>query len=93
MGTTITTTGMLAASPVDGAEAWAIHDYDGFGGVGIAEYTGFHRVSEVALFIAAHGEIGAALLDHYSGDLDEAREALEDRPFAHMRALPIICRR
>lgn len=70
---------MLAASPVPDAEEWAIHDYEGFGGVRIEEYTGFERVSEIALFLAEHGEIGAALLDHYSGDLDEAREALEDR--------------
>lgn len=70
---------MLAASPVEGAEEWAIHDYEGFGGVRIAEYTGFDRVSEVATFLAEHGEIGAALLDYYSGDLDEAREALTDR--------------
>lgn len=70
---------MLAASPVPDAEEWAIHDYEGFGGVRIAEYTGFERVSEIASFLAEHGEIGAALLDHYSGDLDEAREALADR--------------
>jgi len=70
---------MLAASPVEGAEEWAIHDYEGFGGVRIEEYTGFERVSEIALFLAEHGEIGAAVLDHYCGDLDEAREALADR--------------
>jgi len=70
---------MLAASPVAGAEEWAIHDYEGFGEVRIEEYTGFERVSALAMFIAEHGEIGTALLDHYSGDLDEAREAMDDR--------------
>ncbi len=70
---------MLAASPVPDAEEWAIHDYEGFGGVRIEEYTGFERVSEIASFLAEHGEIGAAVLDYYSGDLAEAREALEDR--------------
>lgn len=70
---------MLAASPVEGAEEWAIHDYEGFGGVRIAEYASFERVSEIASFLAEHGEIGAALLGHYSGDLDEAREAMADR--------------
>lgn len=70
---------MLAASPVESAEEWAIHDYEGFGGVRIEEYTGFERVSEIASFLAEHGEIGAAVLDHYCGDLDEAREALADR--------------
>lgn len=70
---------MLSASPIADAEEWAIHDYEGFGSVRIEEYTGFERVSEIASFLAEHGEIGAALLDYYSGDLDEAREALEDR--------------
>ena len=70
---------MLAASPIADAEEWAIHDYEGFGGIRIEEYTGFDRVSELATFLAEHGEVGAALLDHYSGDLDEAREALADR--------------
>ncbi|MCG2841041.1 antirestriction protein ArdA [Sandaracinobacter sp. RS1-74] len=70
---------MLAVSPVPDAEEWAIHGYEGFGAIRIEEYASFDRVSEVAMFLAEHGEIGAALLDHYNGDLDEAREALEDR--------------
>ena len=70
---------MLAASPVTGAEEWAIHDYEGFGAIRIEEYAGFERVSALALFIEEYGEVGAALLDHYSGDLDEAREAMGDR--------------
>jgi antirestriction protein len=70
---------MLAASPIEGAEEWAIHDFEGFGGVRIEEYTSFDRVSDLAAFFAEHGKIGAALLDYYSGDLDEAREALADR--------------
>ncbi len=70
---------MLLASPIAGAEEWAIHDYEGFGGVRIEEYTGLDRVSELACFIAEHGEVGAALLEHFNGDMDEAREAMADR--------------
>lgn len=70
---------MLATSPVAGAEEWAIHDHEGFGELRIEECTGFDRVSALATFIAEHGEIGTALLNYYSGDLDEAREALADR--------------
>lgn len=70
---------MLATSPIAGAEEWAIHDYDGFGGVRIEKYTGFERVSELAGFITEHGEIGAALLAHYCGDLEDAREAMANR--------------
>jgi len=70
---------MLAASPVAGAEEWAIHDYEGFGGVRLDEYTGLDAVAELAAFVAEHGALGAALLEHYGDDLDEAREALADR--------------
>lgn len=70
---------MLAASPIAGAEEWAIHDYEGFGGVRIEEYASFDHVSELATFIAEHGALGAALLDHCSGELSEAREAIKDR--------------
>lgn len=70
---------MLTASPVAGAEEWAIHDYEGFGEIRLQEYAGFDRVSELAMFIAEHGEMGAALLDHYCGDLAEAEEAIADR--------------
>lgn len=70
---------MLAVSPIAGAEEWAIHDYEGFGGVRIEEYAGFERVSALASFIAEHGEVGAALLDHYNGDLEEAQETITDR--------------
>lgn len=70
---------MLAASPIAGAEEWAIHDYEGFGGVCIEEYASFDHVSELAAFIAEHGALGAALLDHCSGELSEAREAIENR--------------
>ncbi|MEJ7928248.1 antirestriction protein ArdA [Sphingobium sp. AN641] len=70
---------MLSASPVAGAEEWAIHDEEGFSGVRIAEYEGLDRVAELAAFIAEHGELGAALLEHCDGDVEEAREALEDR--------------
>jgi antirestriction protein len=70
---------MLAASPVAGGEDWAIHDYEGFGGIRIAEYTGLEQVAALAAFVTEHGALGAALLDHYGNDLNEAREALEDR--------------
>lgn len=70
---------MLAASPVAGAEEWAIHDYEGFGPARIGEYAGLDSVSKQAMFIAEHGEVGAALLDHFNGDLDPAREAMAER--------------
>ncbi len=70
---------MLASSPVAGAEEFAIHDYEGFGPLRIAEYTGLGTVAELAAFIVEHGELGAALLDYHDGDLAEARAAVADR--------------
>lgn len=70
---------MLCTSPIAGAEEWAIHDYEGFGGARIGESASFEDVSHLAHFIVEYGEIGAALLDHFDGDLGEAREAITDR--------------
>src|SRR3546814_2841719 len=57
---------MLAASPIAEAEEWAIHDYEGFGNVRISEYAGFAYVSELAAFIAEHGELGLRSEEHTS---------------------------
>ena len=70
---------LLAASPMEGAEEWAIHDYEGFGEISLTEYASFERVSALAAFITEQGDIGAALLNYYGGDLDEAQAAMTDR--------------
>ena len=72
-------TRMLAASPIAGAEEWAIHDHEGFGGARIAEYECIERVAGIAAFLVEHGALGAAVLDHCDSDLDEAVEAIADR--------------
>ena len=41
---------MLAASPIEGAEEYAIHDHEGFEGIPIAECTGFEEVAALAAF-------------------------------------------
>jgi hypothetical protein len=46
-------------SPVEGAEEFAIHDYEGFEGVSISEYAGIDSVARIAVFIAEHGKLGA----------------------------------
>lgn len=69
---------MLKASPIADAEEWAIHDYEDFEGVRIEEYSGIDEVSAKAAFIAEHGKLGAELISYF-GDLDEARDALNDR--------------
>ncbi|PLR21912.1 antirestriction protein ArdA [Caulobacter zeae] len=69
---------MLAASPQPGAEEYAIHDYEDFGGVEIGEYMPMAKVVEIAAFLRERGTLGALVLDHFNGDLDQAEEALED---------------
>lgn len=68
---------ILAASPIDRAEEYAIHDYEGFYGVRINENDGIEHVAALAEFIEEHGALGAAVLEYYS-DTDAAQTALDD---------------
>ena len=72
------TRAMLARSTEPGAEEWAIHDFAGFEGARVEEYASFDTVAELAEFIAERGELGAKLLEHYGGDLSDARERFEE---------------
>lgn len=69
---------MLAESPEPNAEEWAIHDYEGFGMLGLSEYESLEFVRHVADGIAAHGEAFAAFVEFAERDLDrfELFEAL-----------------
>jgi len=69
---------MLNASQIEEAEEYAIHDYEGFEDVSIAEYQSIESVIEIAAFIEEHGALGGKLIAYF-GDLDEAREAISDR--------------
>jgi len=69
---------MLKASPIPGAEEWAIHDYEGFEGAELSEYSGIDRVVELAAFIAEHGALGGKVLAHFGGDIDQAKDAFDD---------------
>ncbi|MCX5568187.1 antirestriction protein ArdA [Kaistia nematophila] len=69
---------MLDRSPVEDAEEYAIHDYEGFEGVSISEYAGIDNVARMAAFIAEHGALGAGLLEQFGGDMDQAEFTLED---------------
>ena len=69
---------MLKASPVEDTEEYAIHDYEGFEGASVNEYDGVEHIAELAEFIDEHGTLGAQLIDHYGGDIEDARNALSD---------------
>ncbi len=68
---------MLKVSPIEQAEEWAIHDYEGFEGIRLSEYEGFDAVAQLAAFIVEHGALGAAVYNHYNS-LADAEDALEN---------------
>ncbi|KCZ89741.1 antirestriction protein ArdA [Hyphomonas jannaschiana] len=68
---------MLRASPIEGAEEYAVHDYEGFEGLSLSEYEGIQQIVDKAEFIAEHGTLGAELANYF-GDLESAQTALED---------------
>ncbi len=63
---------MLKGSPIPNAEEWAIHDYEGFEGAPIGEYTSFETVEERAQFIEDHGELGGKILAECAGCMGDA---------------------
>jgi antirestriction protein len=69
---------MLRASPEDGAEEYAIHDYEGFEGIPISEFASFETVCALADFVTEHGALGAKVYRHVDEDLDAAREAFDN---------------
>jgi antirestriction protein len=70
---------ILAASPEPGSEEYAIHDFEGFGPVKIAEYEALDTVARIGELISEHGGIFAHVLHYYDNDVDEAVQALEER--------------
>lgn len=69
---------MLAKSPEGFVEEYVIHDYEGFGGYTLSEYAGIGAVHNIACFIAEYPDFGGELLNHFGGDLEEARSAAEE---------------
>jgi len=69
---------MLSASPEGFAEEYAVHDYEGFGGYALGEYEGIESAHDIACFISEYPDFGGELLNHFGGDLKEARTAAEE---------------
>ena len=68
---------MLEQSPVEGAEEYAIHDFEGYSSYRLEEYEGLEQAQKVACFIEQHEELGSELLNYYS-DIQEAEKAIEE---------------
>jgi len=69
---------MLEASPVDDAEEWAIHDYDGFPSC-MGEHSNLESIVAAAAIMHEHGEVGRKVIEHHCGNIDYAEETLRDR--------------
>lgn len=68
---------MLSKSTFPHAEEWIILDDEDFGNL-IYEYSSFQDTSDFAFFIKEHDDLGIAVLEHFCGNLDEAKKALEE---------------
>ncbi len=68
---------VLKTSPEAGAEAWAIHDYEGFEGYSVSESEDFETLIKIAEALRKHGAAFGAYLEN-EGDLDTALENFEE---------------
>ncbi|MEM8831775.1 MAG: antirestriction protein ArdA [Cyanobacteria bacterium P01_G01_bin.19] len=71
---------MLSNSPQLVAEDWAIHDYEQFYGAGsyLGEHPSLEDVATAAELISEKGELAGLVIAHFCGDLNEAKNVLED---------------
>lgn len=69
---------MLSNSPEPGAEEYEIHDYEGFYSLELEEYAIIDDVNQYATFVSENGELGAALIVYYGGNLKDAKEAWDE---------------
>ena len=69
---------LLESSPIENAEEYAIHDYEGFGNYPLSEYEGINAAHELACFIEQHEEMAGELLSIFNGDIEQASKAIEE---------------
>jgi antirestriction protein len=62
---------MLAGSPTPGAEEWAIHDYEGFGGIAVHGYEDLTLLTQLAEGLTRHGPAFASWVQVVGRDPEE----------------------
>lgn len=73
---------VLATSPEQGAEEWAIHDFENFGSIELSEWTSVERVAILAKLFDEHGDAFAVWYDTQDGknfDTDELEEKFSEQ--------------
>lgn len=74
---------MLSVSSEEIAEEYAIHDYEGFGGLKISEYAGVAQIVAYAALIETHGEAITHFISHFGMSEEGAAEAFESSYCGH----------
>ncbi len=67
---------IIKSSPCEDAEEWAIHDHEGMAWVD--ENEDLEALKSKAEFVKEHGLLGSALLDEFSGCLEDAERCMEN---------------
>ena len=78
---------ILKSSSIDGAEEFAIHDYDDFWEAELGEYPGIETVAKVGEFLVEHGRLGARIFDYCGQDLEQAEKMIEERYYGEYESL------
>lgn len=68
---------MLSKSPEPFADEWAVHDFEGFGGIDLGEWPDIERVSALAKLISEHGDAFIVWYQHHDGHCIDASELEE----------------
>lgn len=71
---------MLKESPEPGAEEWAIHDFEGFGGLKLSEHEDMDKIAELGELIEEHPSIFGELVSYVGGleHLEYAKSLMEE---------------
>lgn len=76
---------ILNNSPVEDAEEFAIHDYEGFGSLSLGEYDSISEICELADLMREHGEVILELYS-YHGDLEFAKTTLQNNYYGEHKS-------
>ena len=69
---------VLASSPIPGEEEWAIHDYEGFGGYKLGEWTSPETIAAISDLMDERGELPVSYALDMGHEVDQVEEYLDD---------------